>query len=114
MDVRMKMGKLAGTVQAVYNYPSTDALEVRLIDSVRVTLPLIPDCVIRVDKKARSVFVRKIFWKSFCKLFLVNHLFDILTLFPSMFEGSFPTVLLNVLLIKDWLQSNYTNSGLFG
>jgi len=61
MDVRYEDGELAGTVQAVYNYPSTDALEVRLKDSARVTLPLIPDCVIRVDKKARSVFVKKNF-----------------------------------------------------
>lgn len=62
MDVRYDdNGEQVGVVEAVFNYPSTDALEVRLNDSSKVTLPLIPDCVIRVNKKDRTVFVNKEF-----------------------------------------------------
>lgn len=61
MDVRYENGERVGIVEAVYNYPSTDALEVRLNDASRVTLPIIPDCVIRIDKKDRTVFIKKEF-----------------------------------------------------
>ncbi|HEX2956197.1 MAG TPA: ribosome maturation factor RimM [Chitinispirillaceae bacterium] len=62
MGVYYENGEQVGIVDAVHNYPSTDALDVRLKkDSSMATLPLIPDCVVRVDKKDRKIFVKKDF-----------------------------------------------------
>lgn len=61
MGVYYENGEQIGIVDAVHNYPSTDALDVRLNDSSMATLPLIPDCVVRVDKKGKKIFVKKDF-----------------------------------------------------
>lgn len=61
MGIYYEDGEQIGIVNVVHNYPSTDALEVRLSDSSMATLPLIPDCVVRVDKKGKKIFVKKDF-----------------------------------------------------
>jgi 16S rRNA processing protein RimM len=65
MSVLYENGEQVGVVEAVFNYPSTDALEVRLTDLSRITLPLIPDCVVRVDKKSKSIIIKKEFLEEF-------------------------------------------------
>ena len=59
MMVFAQSGEQLGVVESVFNYPSTEALEVRLTDRSMVTVPFLPDCIVQVDKKDKRIVINK-------------------------------------------------------
>jgi 16S rRNA processing protein RimM len=56
MAVRgMRGGGAIGAVKEVYNYPSTDALEIELAKGGSILAPLTPEVTVRIDRVARVV-----------------------------------------------------------
>jgi 16S rRNA processing protein RimM len=61
LTVYSETGEHLGIVENVSNYPSTDALEVRLNDSSLVVIPFLPDSIIRVDTDRKQIVINKDF-----------------------------------------------------
>jgi 16S rRNA processing protein RimM len=61
MEIFSENNELLGVVEEVHNFPSTDALEVRLNDRSLVMMPFRAGSVIRVERKGRRIIVNKEF-----------------------------------------------------
>lgn len=58
MSVRSeRTGQMIGTVRAVYNFPSTDAVEITITDGRQVLVPLRGEVIVSIDRPARCLSV---------------------------------------------------------
>jgi ribosomal 30S subunit maturation factor RimM len=48
---------MIGTVRAVYNFPSTDAVEITITDGRQVLVPLRGEVIVSIDRPARCLSV---------------------------------------------------------
>ncbi|MBD3315849.1 MAG: 16S rRNA processing protein RimM [Chitinivibrionales bacterium] len=58
--VGVEGGRALGTVIAVHNYPTTDALEVELRDGGTVLVPMAGDIIVEIMREERRVMVRAV------------------------------------------------------
>lgn len=61
MEVYSEDGEHLGVVEEVHNYPSSDALDVRMNDRSLVMVPFRDECIIRVERKSRRIIINKEF-----------------------------------------------------
>jgi 16S rRNA processing protein RimM len=61
MNVLFDSNEVIGVVAEVHNYPSTDSLDVRKKNGELIIVPLNSDSIVKIDKQAGCIIVRKSF-----------------------------------------------------